>query len=361
MTIKNITLDNKIGQLFIVGFMGTEISDSIVRLIKQLKIGGVILFSRNFRDLSQLIKLINDLQDCSLEYLNFPLFISIDQEGGRVSRLGTPFTQFPPCADLGTFNHENHTKQYASTLAKELRACGINMNYAPVLDILTNSENNVIGDRAIGSDPDLVAFHGNIVITEFLKQKLIPVAKHFPGHGETSVDSHIELPEIDTDIARLRAAEIIPFQKAIHNGLEVIMTAHVKYHKVDPVFPATLSKRILTELLKEELGFQGLILTDDLEMDAIQKHYSEEEIPVLAVKAGADCLLVCHSNSKQLAFIKGLKAGLSKGIITEKRIQESFKKIINIKKKYLIPYGKTDYQVALKTFGNLDNEFKVHL
>lgn len=350
-----MTIDEKIGQLFIVGFEGTEISDPLVKLIKELKIGGVILFSRNYRDLSQLIKLINDLQSCSLEYQDLPLFISVDQEGGRVSRLGKPFTQFPPCADLGSSNQENHTKSYASILAKELRACGINMNYAPVLDILTNSENSVIGDRAIGSDPNLVTFHGNIIINEFLKQKLIPVGKHFPGHGGTSVDSHIELPEVDADMAHLSTAETIPFQRAIHTGLEVIMTAHVKFPNVDSVFPATLSKTILTEFLKEELGFHGITMTDDLEMDAIQKYYSDEEIPVLAIQAGADCLLVCHSNSKQHALIKGLKEAVRKGMITEKRIQESFEKISDIKRKYLIPYQKADYQKAMKAFCDAGN------
>ena len=345
-----MNLEEKIGQLFIVGFDGAELSDSITELIKQTKIGGVILFSRNYKDIPQLTKLINDLQVCSLEYQGLPLFISVDQEGGRVSRLGSPFTQFPPCAELGASDNENQTKSYAATLARELKSCGINMNYAPVLDILTNKENEVIGDRAFGSNPDLVACHGNIVIKEFLDQKLIPVGKHFPGHGATYTDSHIELPEVDTDVEHLKTVETIPFQKAIKNGLEVIMTAHVKYHMMDPVFPATLSKTVLTRFLKEELGFQGLIITDDLEMKAVERYYSEEEIPVVSVLAGVDCLLVCHNNAKQQAFIKELKKGVRSGVITEKRIQESFDKIIDLKEKYLIPYQKRDEREALKAF-----------
>ena len=162
-----MNLEEKIGQLFIVGFDGTELSQSIVGLIKQEKIGGVILFSRNFKDVPQLIRLINDVQTCSLEYQDVPLFVSVDQEGGRVSRLGPPFTQFPSCAEIGGSNDEIQTKSYAESLANELKVCGINMNYAPVLDILTNKENKVIGDRAFGSDPDLVSCHGNIVIKEF--------------------------------------------------------------------------------------------------------------------------------------------------------------------------------------------------
>ena len=345
-----MNLEEIIGQLFIVGFKGTEMSDPITKLIKQKNIGGVILFSRNFKDISQLVKLINDLQVCSLEYRGLPLLVSVDQEGGRVLRLGLPFTQFPPCARLGKSNDESHTKLYAKSLAKELKMCGINMNYAPVLDILINEENEVIGDRAFGSDAELVTCHGNIVIKEFLNQKLIPVGKHFPGHGATSVDSHIELPEVDTDVDNLKKVETIPFQKAIQNGLEIIMTAHVKYHKMDPLFPATLSKTILTKFLKEELGFQGLIITDDLEMKAVEKHYSEEEIPTLAVLAGADCLLVCHSYEKQQAFIKALQTAVKNRVITEKRIQESFDKIINLKKKYLIPYQKTDVRKVMKAF-----------
>ena len=348
----NMSLEKKIGQLFIVGFEGTELSDSIAGLIKQSKIGGVILFSRNYQNLSQLINLINDLQTCSLEYTGLPLFISVDQEGGRVSRLSSPFTQFPPCVELGALDHESHTKSYASTLAKELKVCGINMNYVPVLDVLTNNQNSVIGDRAFGSDPELVAFHGNIVIKEFLKQKLIPVGKHFPGHGATSLDSHIELPEVNLDLTYLKDIETIPFQKAFLNGLEMIMTAHVKYKTVDPNYPATLSKNILTDFLKRELGFKGLVITDDLEMKAIEKYYSEEEIPGLAIQAGADCLLVCHSAVKQQALIKALKTVVKDGTITEKRIQDSFEKITSVKEKFIIPYQKADYKAALKVFNS---------
>ena len=345
-----MNLEEKIGQLFIVGFEGTELSQSIVGLIKQEKIGGVILFSRNFKDVPQLIRLINDVQTCSFEYQDVPLFVSVDQEGGRVSRLGPPFTQFPSCAEIGGSNDEIQTKSYAESLANELKVCGINMNYAPVLDILTNKENEVIGDRAFGSDPDLVSCHGNIVIKEFLDQNLIPVGKHFPGHGATSLDSHFDLPEVDTSMEHLKTVETIPFKKAIQNGLEVIMTAHVRYHRMDPLFPATLSKTILTRFLKEELGYKGLIITDDLEMKAVERYYSEEEIPVLAVLAGADCLLVCHNHERQQVFIKGLKTAVKKGVISEKRIQESFDKIMDLKNRFVMPYQKANDQEALKIF-----------
>lgn len=345
-----MNMEEKIGQLFIVGFEGTELSESIAKLIKQEKIGGVVLFPRNFKDIPQLIKLINDLQTCSLEYQDVPLFVSVDQEGGRVLRLGAPFTQFPSCAEIGASNDKNQTKSYAESLARELKACGINMNYAPVLDILTNKENKVIGDRAFGSDPELVSCHGNIFIKEFLNQHLIPVGKHFPGHGATSLDSHFDLPEVDMDVEHLKTVETLPFQKAIQNGLEVIMTAHVKYHRMDPLFPATLSKTILTRFLKEELGFQGLVITDDLEMKAVERFYSEEEIPILAVLAGVDCLLVCHDYDKQQSLIKGLKTAVRKGAISEKKIQESFDKITDLKKRFLMPYQKANDREALKNF-----------
>ena len=345
-----MNLEKKIGQLFIVGFEGTELSQSIVGLIKQEKIGGVILFSRNFKDVPQLIRLINDVQTCSFEYQDVPLFVSVDQEGGRVSRLGPPFTQFPSCAEIGGSNDEIQTKSYAESLANELKVCGINMNYAPVLDILTNKENKVIGDRAFGSDPDLVSCHGNIVIKEFLDQNLIPVGKHFPGHGSTSLDSHFDLPDVDTSMEHLKTFETMPFQKAIQNGLEVIMTAHVRYHRMDPLFPATLSKTIVTRFLKEDLGYKGLIITDDLEMKAVERYYSEEEIPVLAVLAGADCLLVCHNHERQQVFIKGLKTAVKKGVISEKRIQESFDKIMDLKNRFVMPYQKANDQEALKIF-----------
>jgi beta-N-acetylhexosaminidase len=217
-------------------------------------------------------------------------------------------------------------------IGMELQRLGINLNLAPVLDVNTNPQNPVIGDRAFGADPDLVSRLGVAAIKGFQKGGIIPVGKHFPGHGDTSVDSHKGLPVVDHDLDRIRRVELRPFSAAIKSGLNVIMTAHVLYPRIDPDYPATLSKRVLKGILREDMGFDGVIITDDLNMKAITENYDFRDVVVLAVNAGVDILLICHDRESGVRGYKELMDEVEKGNISVERVNESVRRIVRLKK-----------------------------
>ncbi len=334
-----MNLEQKIGQLLMVGFKGLSPSREIKELITKYHIGGVILFERNIKSPLQIAELCQELQSLSPET---PLFIAIDQEGGKnFSRLKNPFTRFPGNRGLGQCFLETKSiklaYQFGEITAKELSAVGINFNLAPVLDVNTNPKNPIIGKRAFGEDPHLVSELGLAVIAGLQDNKVIACGKHFPGHGDTIVDSHKELPIIDHDLERLRKVELRPFEHAIKNGLKTVMTAHVLYSKLDDKFPATLSRRIIDGLLREELGFKGLVLTDDLEMGAIANSFEIGEATAKAVKAGINILLISHHPDKQKRAFEAIATAVKKGEISQEMIDFSWKWIIDLKKSFLCP------------------------
>ena len=257
----------KIGQLFMVGFEGTSVTPDLAAYIKEFKPGGVILFSRNLESIEQIVELTNALQACSP---HSPLLISIDQEGGRVSRLPKTFTIFPPCEVLGRCNSSELAYAAAATIAKELRAVGINMNMSPVLDVNSNPANPVIGDRAFGATPGPVFELGLATAGGLQDNRVVACGKHFPGHGDTNADSHKELPVVTASKERLEQVEFPPFRRATAHGVATLMTAHVLYRALDDQHPATLSPAIITNFLRGELQYDGVVLTDDLEMHAIK-------------------------------------------------------------------------------------------
>ncbi len=335
-----MNLEQKIGQLLMVGFDGLTPSRKIKELITKYHIGGVILFERNIKSPLQIAKLCRELQSISPET---PLFIAIDQEGGRgFSRLKEPFTRFPGNKALGhCFLKTKSIKlayKFGEITAKELSAVGINFNLAPVLDVNTNPKNPIIGKRAFGDDPHLVSELGLAVIAGLQDNKVIACGKHFPGHGDTTTNSHKELPIVDHSLERLRKIELRPFAHTIKNGLKAVMSAHVLYSQLDDKFPATLSGKIIDGLLREELGFKGLVITDDLEMGAIANSFEIEETAVKAVKAGIDILLISHHPDKQKRAIEAIATAVGKGEISEERIDLSWEWIIALKKDLLYPY-----------------------
>ena len=334
-----MTLKEKIGQLFMMGFAGRAPSKAILRLIREFHIGGVILFERNLESPAQAAKLRNALQAPSQK---MPLMIAIDQEGGRVSRLPKGFTVFPGSAQLAAGRSTEQIYRAAEITAKELRAVGINMNLAPVLDVNTNPENPVIGDRAFGASPALVCTMGLAVIAGLQDNHVIACGKHFPGHGDTSADSHKELPVVPHDLQRLREIELRPFAHAIQNGLASIMTAHVRYPALDPGEPATLSRRILTDLLRAKMGFRGVVITDDLEMKAIADSYGLGEAAVKAIEAGCDLVLICRNEEGQLLALDAVAQAVKEGRITEARIDQSILRILQVKEKFILPYKPAD-------------------
>ncbi|MBS0170574.1 MAG: beta-N-acetylhexosaminidase [Nitrospira sp.] len=330
-----MTVREQIGQLFMMGFTGTTVSKELASFMKAYRPGGVIFFRRNLESVQQIVDLTNGLQKLSPES---PLLIAIDQEGGRVSRLPAEFTIFPPCAQLGQCNSSELAYSAAATIAKELRAVGINMNMAPVLDVNSNPDNPVIGDRAFGADPELVAELGQATIGGLQDNMVVACGKHFPGHGETSTDSHKELPVVDAGLQRLRDTEFPPFQHAIKFGVASLMTAHVLYRVLDPDAPATLSPAVIQRLLREEFRYDGVVFTDDLEMHAIIDHDGIGEAAVRAFVAGCDVLLICKDQDRVEAAMQAMERAVRDGRITQERLDQSLTRVARLKSQYVHPY-----------------------
>ncbi len=360
--IGEMSLDEKIGQLFIIGFEGTVLDNALKELILQKHIGGVILFKRNIKDAEQLIALNNSIKEINSNNKT-PLFVSVDEEGGRVSRMPDQVKKLPSGKTIGEINSSSLSYEVGSLLALKTKAFGFNMDFAPVLDIWSNPQNTVIGDRAFGTTPEAVLENGIPLMNGIRDGGVIPVVKHFPGHGDTIVDSHFGLPAVDYDVERLESFEWVPFQSAIENQADVVMIAHILMTKIDPVNPASLSKILITEVLRDRMGFDGVVITDDMTMDAIEENYSTGEAAVKSVLAGSDILLVCHGHEKQLEVIKTVKAAVSDGLISEERLDESVYRILKLKQKYRLtdkPTTMIDVEDINKRLEDLDKKFEAH-
>ncbi|MDU7471976.1 MAG: beta-N-acetylhexosaminidase [Paenibacillus macerans] len=333
MNLGALTLEQKVGQLFICGFHGTTPDEHIRTLIRQYHIGGVVYFRRNIESAAQLAGLSRCLQAINREASQVPLFISIDQEGGMVARLDHEgMSRIPGNMALGAANDPKLAEQVAALAAREMALLGINFNFAPCVDVNNNPANPVIGVRSFGEDPQLVARHATAAIRGYRSQGVIATAKHFPGHGDTDADSHLGLAVVPHGKERLREVELVPFRRAIAAEVDAIMTAHVIFPAFEPdEIPATLSRRVLTELLREELGYRGLIVTDCLEMQAISRHFGVAEGAVRAIAAGADLILVSHTMAEQIAAIRQVCAAVRSGRLSEERIDAAAARILALK------------------------------
>jgi len=326
------TLKEKIGQMIMVGLKGEELTKEEEQLLRNYSFGGFILFAHNLKEPKQILSLCRSLWEIEKKH---PPFIAIDQEGGRVHRLPAPFTHFPAAAALGRTGNTCLAYRFGLATARELAAVGINLNFAPVLDVHSNPDNPVIGDRSLSSDPGQVAALGWAIIEGLRKGGIIPCGKHFPGHGDTTKDSHLELPIVEKDLTALRAVELPPFVRACRNQIESLMTAHVLYPALDRDYPATLSEIIIGGLLRDELGYQGVVFSDDLEMEAISKNYLLEEAVSRAVHAGVDVLLFCHDKESAVRAFDFLYQKSEKDAKLEERIEVSYQKIKRLKQRYL--------------------------
>ena len=278
------------GELLVVGFPGPLLDDDTSRALVERRRAGVILFRRNVQSVDSVFELCRQLIAATAS--EHGPFIAVDQEGGRVIRIPAPAIQLPPMRELGALGRPGLCRRAGATVGGELLAMGINVAFSPVLDVDSNPDNPVIGDRSFGSDPAQVAEMGAAFADGLQARGVLACGKHFPGHGDTHRDSHLELPAVAHDRERLEAVELVPFRRAA--GLAAsLMTAHVVFEALDPGVPATLSRRVATELLRRELGFRGLLFSDDLEMKAVADHYGVDQAAVLAVRAGCDVLLVC--------------------------------------------------------------------
>ncbi len=281
------------GQLVFAGFAGSSLTPEIRALAREYSLGGIVLFARNVEEPAQVAELSYEIAQLQPD---LPLWVAVDQEGGRVARLRSGFTEWPPMLTLGHSRDAGLVRRFARAMATELAAVGITLDFAPVLDILTNPSNPVIGDRALAEEPDRVARFGEIVIEELQASGIAACGKHFPGHGDTSVDSHHALPLVEHPVEQLRDREFVPFRAAVAAGVASMMTAHVFMPALDEESPATLSSRIVTGLLRGELGFDGLVFTDDLEMKAISATRTVPDAAVQAITAGCDAVLVCGTD-----------------------------------------------------------------
>jgi beta-N-acetylhexosaminidase len=328
-----VSIRRDIGQLLIGSLPGTTVPSDLRTLAREFQLGGIILFSRNIEAPEQVAELSHDAQQLSTES---PLWISVDQEGGRVARLRAPFTEWPPMATLGRSGDAALARRFAAALAAELKAVGITLDYAPVLDIHTNPKNPVIGDRALAETADMVATLGAAIISGLQDNGVAACGKHFPGHGDTSVDSHFDLPIVEHPPDRLRCVEFVPFREAIRAGVAFIMTAHVLVPSLDEEKPATLSGRIVRALLREELGYQGVILSDDLEMKAIAKTYAVPDAAVQAIAAGCDGILICSGDIEvQAATLEALVHAVESGRISYKRLDDALTRQRRAKERFL--------------------------
>ena len=312
---------------------GTTITPELRSLAREFQLGGVILFGRNIEAPEQVAELSYDLQSLALE---LPLWVSVDQEGGRVARLRSPFTEWPPMATLGRSGDATLAKRFAAALAAELRAVGITLDYAPVLDIHTNPKNPVIGDRALADDAALVAELGVAIIQGLQENGVAACGKHFPGHGDTAVDSHLELPIVEHPPDRIRRVECVPFRAAARAGVAFMMTAHVLVPSLDDEQPATLSPRIVQAILREELGYEGVILSDDLEMKAIAKTWTIPDAAVQAIAAGCDGLLICSGDLEtQATTLEALVYAVESNRIPYKRLEDALVRHRRAKERFL--------------------------
>jgi beta-N-acetylhexosaminidase len=318
-----VSLDRDVAGLFCVGFHGTAPSPEVLELVRR-GVYGVVLFARNVVDAEQVAGLVAALKRAAER----PLLVCIDQEGGRVARLRAPqgFTELPPMRALGDSGDETLAREAGRLLGSELRAVGIDQDFAPVVDVDTNPANPVIGDRSLSRDPEVVARLGAALAQGLQAAGVAACAKHFPGHGDTSQDSHTDLPHLPHSLERLERVELVPFRALARAGVASVMTAHVVFDALDPRRPATLSPQVM-RLLRERAGFDGCAISDDLEMKAVADHFPLEEAAPGTVAAGVDALLVCHRAEVQHRAIDLVRTAVEQGALPRERIAEARRRV----------------------------------
>jgi beta-N-acetylhexosaminidase len=335
------------GQRLMVGFEGMAASADLRALIKQYGVGHVILFARNVDGPEQLAELAREIQGIARDAgQDLPVMIGVDQEGGRVARLREPWTLWPSLRALGRLGSEAYAERMGRALAAELEPCGIRWDFAPVVDVDTNPANPVIGDRSFGEDPALVGRLGAAMIRGLQEGYVAACAKHFPGHGDTSLDSHLELPIVTHSPSRLEEVELRPFRAATEAGVASVMTAHVLMPELDETLPATLSPRIVETLLRRQMKYDGVVVSDDLEMKAVAKGWGPGEAAVLAAQAGCDLLTMSKSPESQVAAVEALVRARESDAIAAPVMDASLLRLRRLKQRFLLPYRDPDPKQA---------------
>jgi beta-N-acetylhexosaminidase len=327
------SLRREVGQLLMAGFVGTSLPAELRSLAREFSLAGIIFFARNVESPEQVAEVACEASEWSRE---LPLWVAVDQEGGRVARFKRPFTEWPPMLALGRSGDPGLTRRFARALAAELAAVGVTLDFAPVLDVLTNPKNPVIGNRALAERPETVGELGAAIIEVLQAAGIAACGKHFPGHGDTAVDSHHDLPVVEHPPDRLRAVEFEPFRAAIRAGVASIMTAHVLIPAFDDERPATLSPSIVRPLLREELGFDGVIFTDDMEMKAVSARWPVPDACVQAIAAGCDAALICSGDvALQVAALEALIYAVESERLPYARVTDACARQRRMKERFL--------------------------
>lgn len=346
-----------IGQHLFIGISGHSLTHEEKDFIVNNNIGGICLFGRNVSSPEQVYDLCQEIQALHHNQPSrLPIFIGIDMEGGRVHRLKSPFTQWPALKCLGDIDNPTLTFHFAQRMGQELRAVGINLDFAPCIDVYTNPLNTVIGDRALSSDPEKVSKHASALVRGYIKADILTCAKHFPGHGNTLIDSHEDLPVEEISFEDLENRELVPFKKSFKSKVDMVMTSHIHFPQIDPQWPTTLSPKMI-HLIREEYRYKGLIITDDMGMKAMTKHYGVTEAPIQALLAGVDLLLYCNEPEVPPQVIEGLLEATAQGRITHERLLESYARIADLKSQKLQDVNtisKSDIPLWVGTEQNLE-------
>lgn len=332
LAFKKYSLEQIAGQRLMVGFEGTQLNKELMFLIDTLKVGGVILFSGNLKTPDQIKVLCSSIQKYAFSKNQPPLFISVDQEGGQVARLKEPFTQFPGNPGM---KGPDDAKHFARITAKELEGVGINMNMAPVLDVAPEDIQSIMTKRAFGNDPEYVSDMGAKVIEHLQLRGVMAVAKHFPGIGRTTSDSHLELPSLEVSFSDLKSFDLLPFVSAINNDVAGIMLSHILYKTIDSVWPASMSSIIAKELLRDRMGYNGIVMTDDLDMGAVVKHYDIMTAIRKILSAEIDIVLICHKGPDIEKGFNEILRNITKSQEMKAKGEASLRRILKLKQRYL--------------------------
>ena len=357
--LSEMTLEEKIGQMIIMSYRNPTVDSTLENTLKTVKPGGFILFKENITTYEDTINLIKTIKSSN----DIPLWIGIDQEGGNVQRLKAlqdyPVSDIPYMNVIGQTNNTDYARQIGKVMAEELRVFGINMDFAPDIDIWTNPDNTVIGKRSFGSNPTLVSQMGIALGDSLLQHQIIPVYKHFPGHGNTAEDSHYALPVVTKTLDELLSSDLIPFQDAIAHDVPIIMVGHLAIPNItNDTTPASLSKVMIKDILKEKLGYKGLVITDALDMGALTQNYTEEEIYTMAINAGVDILLMPQESKNCVKIVANAVSKIGRdgvitieegnSITTELKITEG----LQFDRGYMSPYLSTDEQKMEAVYEN---------
>jgi beta-N-acetylhexosaminidase len=327
-------LERQAASLFTVGFYGKAVTDDLKGLLAR-GVGGVIFFARNVGTPAEVLELNRDIKAAAER----PLLLAIDQEGGQVARLRQGFTELPPMRAVGATGKPELARELGKLIGRELRAVGFDMNYAPILDIDTNPDNPIVAARSFGRTPELVTAMGLALAAGLQEVGVAACGKHFPGHGDTSQDSHLELPTLPHAMERLERVELAPFKAAAKAGIASFMTAHVIFQAVDAKYPATMSREVLTGILREKLGYDGMVVTDDVEMKAIADNYGVEEAVVLGLNAGVDHFLCCHTAELAHNAIEAIVKAVESGKLSQQTLDAATRRFGGVRSRFVKPVG----------------------